>query len=97
MPMTRRFASPRVQAGACSHIGSSAGGAGAIASRHERDRVGDSRIPVRGAFDASGEDAIYFDASKNRYVGAVSLGFGPDAKRARRKVSGRTRPKSGTS
>ena len=25
-----------------------------------------------------GEDAIYFDAAKNRYVGAVSLGFGPD-------------------
>ena len=27
-----------------------------------------------------GEDAIYFDAAKNRYVGAVSLGFGPDGK-----------------
>ena len=38
-----------------------------------------------------GEDAIYFDASKNRYVGAVSLGFGPDGKRARRKVTGRTK------
>jgi len=38
-----------------------------------------------------GEDAIYFDAAKNRYVGAVSLGFGPDRKRIRRKVSGRTR------
>ena len=25
-----------------------------------------------------GEDAIYFDATKNRYVGAVPLGFGPD-------------------
>ena len=31
-----------------------------------------------------GEDAIYFDAAKNRYVGAVSLGFGPDGKRSRR-------------
>ncbi len=38
-----------------------------------------------------GEDAIYFDAAKNRYVGAVSLGFGPDGKRNRRKVTGRTR------
>ena len=24
-----------------------------------------------------GEDSIYWDASKNRYVGAVSLGFSP--------------------
>jgi len=38
-----------------------------------------------------GEDAIYFDAEKNRYVGAVSLGFGPDRKRIRRKVTGRTK------
>ena len=35
-----------------------------------------------------GEDAIYFDAAKNRYVGAVSLGFGPEGKRSRRKVYG---------
>jgi integrase len=38
-----------------------------------------------------GEDAIYFDATKNRYLGAVSLGFGPDGKRLRRKVTGRTK------
>jgi hypothetical protein len=38
-----------------------------------------------------GEDAIYFAADKNRYIGAVSLGFGPDGKRVRRKVSGRTK------
>jgi hypothetical protein len=38
-----------------------------------------------------GEDAIYFDAAKNRYVGAISVGFGPDGKRLRRKVSGRTK------
>ena len=38
-----------------------------------------------------GEDAIYFDAAKNLYVGAVSLGFGPDGKRSRRKVTGRTK------
>ena len=38
-----------------------------------------------------GEDAIYFAAAKNRYVGAVSLGYTPDGKRIRRKVSGRTK------
>ncbi len=38
-----------------------------------------------------GEDAIYFDAAKNRYVGAISVGFGPDGKPIRRKVSGRTK------
>jgi hypothetical protein len=38
-----------------------------------------------------GEDAIYFDAAKNRYVGAISVGFGPDGKRIRRKVTGRTK------
>ncbi len=38
-----------------------------------------------------GEDAVYFDAAKNRYVGAVSLGYGRDGKRVRRKVYGRTK------
>lgn len=38
-----------------------------------------------------GEDSIYWDSTKNRYVGAVSLGFSPDGKRARRKVTGRTK------
>ena len=38
-----------------------------------------------------GEDAIYFDAAKSRYVGAISVGFGPDGKRLRRKVTGRTK------
>jgi hypothetical protein len=27
-----------------------------------------------------GEDAIHFDAAKNRHIGAVALGFGPDEK-----------------
>jgi hypothetical protein len=27
-----------------------------------------------------GEDSIYFDSDKNRYVGAVSVGFGSDGK-----------------
>jgi integrase len=38
-----------------------------------------------------GEDSIYWDASKNRYVGAVSLGFGPSGTRIRKKVTGRTK------
>jgi len=38
-----------------------------------------------------GEDGIYFDAARNRYMGAVSLGYGPDGKRIRRKVSGKTK------
>ena len=32
-----------------------------------------------------------FLAAKNRYVGAISVGFGPDGKRLRRKVTGRTK------
>lgn len=38
-----------------------------------------------------GEDAIYFAAAKNRYAGAVSLGYTPEGKRIRRKVYGRTK------
>ncbi len=37
-----------------------------------------------------GEDSIYWDSSRNRYVGAVSLGFSPSGTRIRRKVTGRT-------
>ncbi len=38
-----------------------------------------------------GEDGIYLDAARNRYMGAVSLGYGPDGKRIRRKISGKTK------
>jgi integrase len=38
-----------------------------------------------------GQDGIYLDAARNRYMGAVSLGYGPDGKRIRRKVSGKTK------
>jgi len=34
-----------------------------------------------------GADGIYLDAARNRYMGSVSLGYGPDGKRIRRKVS----------
>lgn len=38
-----------------------------------------------------GEDTIYWDAAKNRYVGAVSLGHAPNGKRRRPKVYGKTK------
>ena len=46
---------------------------------------------VKSRRRGQGEDSIYWDASKNRYVGAVSLGFSPAGKRIRRKVTGRTK------
>ena len=49
--------------------------------------MADAAVKRRG----HGEDAIYFAAEKNRYIGAVSRGFGPDGKRLRRKVSGKTK------
>jgi integrase len=38
-----------------------------------------------------GEDAIYWDESKGRWYGSVSLGFDSGGKRTRRKVSGKTK------
>ena len=49
--------------------------------------MADASVRRRG----HGEDAIYFAADKNRYIGAVSVGFGPDGRRLRRKVSGKTK------
>jgi integrase len=49
--------------------------------------MSDTNIRRRG----HGEDGIYLDAARNRYMGAVSLGYGPDGKRIRRKVSGKTK------
>ncbi|MGW1705852.1 site-specific integrase [Streptomyces sp. NPDC002206] len=40
---------------------------------------------------ANGEDSIYWDKSRNRFVGAVSLGYTPAGKRNRVKVSGKTK------
>ena len=40
---------------------------------------------------AHGEDAIYWDESKGRWYGSVSLGFDCGGKRLRRKVSGKTK------
>jgi integrase len=49
--------------------------------------VTQARVKRRG----QGGDSIYWDSSKNRYVGAVSLGFSPSGSRIRRKVTGRTK------
>jgi integrase len=46
---------------------------------------------VQGKRRGQGEDSIYWDSSKNRYVGAVSQGFSPAGRRLRRKVTGRTK------
>lgn len=60
-------------------------------------QTGSQKVALVPMADASvrhrghGEDAIYFAADKNRYIGAVSTGFGPDGKRLRRKVSGKTK------
>jgi hypothetical protein len=49
--------------------------------------MSETKVSRRGR----GEDAIYLAAAKNRYVGSVSLGYGPDGKRIRRKVFGKTK------
>jgi hypothetical protein len=51
--------------------------AGLPDSRYESTRLGD--------------DAICWVADRKRYVGAASLGFGPDGKRLRRVVTGNTK------
>lgn len=38
-----------------------------------------------------GDDAIYWVADRKRYVGAASLGFGPDGRRLRKVVTGKTK------
>lgn len=45
--------------------------------------------PTRRA--GHGEDTIYWDQAKNRYVGAVSMGYAPNGKRLRPKVYGKTK------
>ncbi|MFF9896171.1 tyrosine-type recombinase/integrase [Streptomyces longispororuber] len=47
--------------------------------------------PTRRKRAGHGDDSIYWDKSKNRYVGAVSLGYAPSGKRRRPKVTGRTK------
>ncbi|MFI8767297.1 tyrosine recombinase XerC [Streptomyces sp. NPDC053792] len=47
--------------------------------------------PDRPRKAGNGEDSIYWDKSKNRFIGAVSLGYTPSGKRHRPKVSGKTK------
>src|SRR5215831_2011843 len=48
-------------------------------------------MQANGQRRGHGEDSIYWDSSKHRYIGAVSLGFAPAGTRIRRKVTGRTK------
>ncbi|WP_369248083.1 tyrosine recombinase XerC [Streptomyces sp. R41] len=50
-----------------------------------------TETPKRSRRAGHGEDTIYWDAAKNRYVGAVSLGHAPNGKRRRPKVYGKTK------
>ncbi|WP_333756613.1 site-specific integrase [Streptomyces sp. IBSBF 3352] len=50
-----------------------------------------SETPKRATRAGHGEDTIYWDAAKKRYVGAVSLGYAPNGKRRRPKVYGKTK------
>jgi integrase len=43
------------------------------------------------AWRGYGEDSIYWHAAKGRYVGAISLGYGPKGKRIRKSVTGKTK------
>ena len=46
--------------------------------------ISETKVRRRGF----GEDGIYLDAARDRYMGAISLGYEPDGKPIRRKVSG---------
>jgi integrase len=46
---------------------------------------------VSGKRRGRGEDSIYWDDAKDRYVGVVSLGYSPSGTRVRKKVMGRTK------
>ncbi|WP_030648459.1 MULTISPECIES: site-specific integrase [Streptomyces] len=50
-----------------------------------------SETPKRATRAGHGQDTIYWDAAKKRYVGAVSLGYAPNGKRRRPKVYGKTK------
>jgi site-specific recombinase XerD len=54
----------------------------------DEENVDDESKPKRAGH---GDDSIYWDKSKNRYVGAVSSGFTPSGKRRRPKVYGKTK------
>ncbi|MEU1814978.1 site-specific integrase [Streptomyces roseifaciens] len=47
--------------------------------------------PKKRARAGHGDDSIYWDKSKNRFIGAISLGYTSTGKRNRPKVSGKTK------
>ncbi|MFI5632210.1 tyrosine recombinase XerC [Streptomyces sp. NPDC051664] len=56
-----------------------------------KGRTGVTTNPKPARRAGHGEDTIYWDGAKNRFVGAVSLGYAPDGKRLRPKVYGKTK------
>jgi hypothetical protein len=48
------------------------------------------RVMATAARRGHGEGSVYRDAANGTWVGAISLGWTPDGKRIRRKVTGRT-------
>jgi len=52
---------------------------------------------VSGKRRGRGEDSIYWDEAKNRYVGVVGLGYSVSGTRVRKKVMARTKTELGTS
>ena len=46
---------------------------------------------TQGSVAGQNEDSIYWDPTRNRYVGAVSLGYSPSGARIRKKVMARTK------
>jgi integrase len=46
---------------------------------------------VSGKRRGRGEDSIFWDEAKSRYVGVVSLGYSPSGTRVRKKIMGRTK------
>ncbi|MFH9070243.1 site-specific integrase [Streptomyces alboflavus] len=50
-----------------------------------------TETPAKRSRAGHGDDSIYWDKSKNRYIGAVSLGYTPSGSRRRPKVSGKTK------
>jgi hypothetical protein len=44
-----------------------------------------------------GEDSLYWDEPRNRYIGAVDLGLSPAGTRTRKKVSGKVKVEVPTS
>jgi hypothetical protein len=60
-------------------------------SRTKSQRGATLRAMATPARRGHGEGSVYWDAANGTWVGAISLGWTPDGKRIRRKVTGRTK------